>query len=179
VDRCRRPLRRISGCAENRRIEPERQSCCNLHSPAARNAVLGTTAPVSKRSGLDLSSRDGLLRGGDTGPAVVPGNPGRRYKQVSRESARMHFNLPGFPRADRADSRWIDAGFGMMAPECSSPPHQLIGHSGAKASRAPSEKRSLRTQSDRRVHCCRARKRQLRPHPPAHGACCCVACISI
>src|SRR6476659_9796310 len=27
----------------------------------------------SKQSGLDLSSREGLLRGGDRGPAIVPG----------------------------------------------------------------------------------------------------------
>ena len=30
-----------------------------------------------KRSGLDLSTREGLLHGGENGPAIVPGDPSR------------------------------------------------------------------------------------------------------
>jgi mono/diheme cytochrome c family protein len=67
-----------------------------------------------KRAGLDLSTRDGLLRGGDTGPAIVPGN--------ARESAlyrRVNHQIqPGMPfqsaklspeQIDRIGD-WIDAG---------------------------------------------------------------------
>jgi len=41
----------------------------------------------SKQSGLDLSSKEGLLRGGDRGPAVVPGDPSKSllYQLVTHE----------------------------------------------------------------------------------------------
>src|SRR5437764_4837615 len=42
----------------------------------------------TKSSGLDLSSRDGLLRGGERGPAIVPGDPKSSllYKTVAHEA---------------------------------------------------------------------------------------------
>src|SRR5712664_2092401 len=41
------------------------QNCYKCHSHQAEKI----------KGGLVLDSRDGLLRGGETGPAVVPGNP--------------------------------------------------------------------------------------------------------
>ena len=67
-----------------------------------------------KRSGFDLSTREGLLRGGENGPAVVPGKAGESalYKRVK------HDLQPGMPFqgakiSDELIARigdWINAG---------------------------------------------------------------------
>jgi hypothetical protein len=67
-----------------------------------------------KRSGLDLSTREGLLRGGENGPAVVPGDARKSalYKRVKHELQ------PGMPFQDARLSGqliariadWINAG---------------------------------------------------------------------
>jgi mono/diheme cytochrome c family protein len=66
------------------------------------------------RSGLDLTTRDGLLRGGESGPAVVPGDAkqSRLYRQIT------HTDKPGMPfRRDPLSeaevallAAWVDAG---------------------------------------------------------------------
>ena len=74
----------------------------------------------TKRSGFDLSTREALLRGGDNGPAVVPGK--------ARESALFqrirHEINPGMPYQGQKFSNdlivrfaaWIDAGAPYDAP---------------------------------------------------------------
>jgi len=42
------------------------EQCYSCHSAEAKKGVKG---------GLRLDSREGLLKGGDTGPAIVPGHP--------------------------------------------------------------------------------------------------------
>jgi Planctomycete cytochrome C len=37
---------------------------------------IGCHYPVKSRGGLDLTTRDALLKGGDRGAAIVPGNAG-------------------------------------------------------------------------------------------------------
>ncbi|PYT21434.1 MAG: hypothetical protein DMG57_38620 [Acidobacteria bacterium] len=73
-----------------------------------------------KRSGLDLSTHETLLRGGDTGPVVVPGDAKSSvlYKRVSHlEQPAMPFGgqkLPDAAIAQIAD--WINAGAPYDAP---------------------------------------------------------------
>src|SRR5262245_52165545 len=56
-------------------IRPVLEQCQVCHKPGQKNG------------GLDLSTREGLLRGGDSGPAVVPGNAGGSllYKLVAHQ----------------------------------------------------------------------------------------------
>lgn len=67
-----------------------------------------------KRAGFDLSTREGLLHGGETGPAVVPGKASESllYKRIRHEiQPGMPFQGPQLPAeliARIAD--WIDAG---------------------------------------------------------------------
>jgi hypothetical protein len=73
-----------------------------------------------KRSGFDLSTRESLLRGGDTGPVIVPGDAKSSvlYKRVSHlEQPGMPFGgqkLPDAAIAQIAD--WINAGAPYDAP---------------------------------------------------------------
>src|SRR5579864_3027887 len=56
--------------------------------PVFEKTCLSCHGPQTKSSGLDLSTRDGLLKGGEHGPAVVPGDPKASllYKLVSHEA---------------------------------------------------------------------------------------------
>jgi mono/diheme cytochrome c family protein len=74
----------------------------------------------AKRSGFDLSTREGLLRGGDNGPAVIPGNA-----QASLLLKRVRHELqPGMPfqgkkLSEEAIARieeWIKAGAPYNGP---------------------------------------------------------------
>jgi len=73
-----------------------------------------------KRSGLDLSTRDALLRGGDTGPVIVAGDAKSSvlYKRISHlEQPGMPFGgqkLPDAAIAQIAD--WINAGANYDGP---------------------------------------------------------------
>jgi cytochrome c len=67
----------------------------------------------AQTSGLDLRTRDGMLRGGSRGPALVPGNPeaSRLYRYVAR------LEKPSMPPGDSlsggevaALKAWIAAG---------------------------------------------------------------------
>ena len=84
-----------------RRIRPLlAKNCYNCHGK-------------EKTSGLDLRTRDGMLRGGSRGPALVPGNPeaSRFYRYVAG------LEKPAMPPDDRlragevaALKAWIAAG---------------------------------------------------------------------
>lgn len=67
-----------------------------------------------KKSGLDLSTRDLAIRGGDRGPAIVPGKSKESLLiQVASHAAEPHMPLqsPRLPDADLSVlSEWIDAG---------------------------------------------------------------------
>ena len=73
-----------------------------------------------KKSGLDLSSRESLLKGGEHGPAIVPGNAKASllYKVVSHEQApHMPFGMAKLPAdAIAAISDWIDKGAPFSQP---------------------------------------------------------------
>jgi len=67
-----------------------------------------------KRSGLDLSTREGLLHGGENGPAIVPGNAKESafYKRVKHE-VQPGMPFQGAQLSDEQTSRladWINAG---------------------------------------------------------------------
>src|SRR5947208_562163 len=56
-----------------------KENCYSCHSHAAKKS----------RGGLMLDARDSLLKGGDTGPAVVPGKPNESLL-LDRKSTRLN-----------------------------------------------------------------------------------------
>src|SRR5438105_11232170 len=75
---------------------------------------LGCHAGQFKKSGLDLSRRDLAIRGGDRGPAIVPGNSKESllFKVASHiEEPHMPFNAARLSDAELAAiAEWIDMG---------------------------------------------------------------------
>jgi mono/diheme cytochrome c family protein len=74
----------------------------------------------STQAGLDLSTREGLLRGGDSGPAAVPGAAAKSllHRQVTHAAKPgMPFNRPKLTAAQvELLTAWIDAGAPYDAP---------------------------------------------------------------
>ncbi|MCC6537301.1 MAG: DUF1549 domain-containing protein, partial [Bryobacterales bacterium] len=69
----------------------------------------------SKLGGLDLTSRAGLLQGGNSGAAMVPGKAGEslliRSVEHASEKLKMPMGQPKLSAAEIADLRtWVDAG---------------------------------------------------------------------
>src|SRR5439155_6939178 len=73
-----------------------------------------------KKAGLDLSSRDSILKGGEHGPAIVPGNAKASLllKLVSHQQApHMPFGMAKLPDAAiAAIAEWIDKGAPFSQP---------------------------------------------------------------
>ena len=73
-----------------------------------------------KKSGLDLSRRDLAIRGGDRGPAIVPGNSKESllFKVASHtEEPHMPFKAARLPDAELAAiAEWIDKGAAYDEP---------------------------------------------------------------
>src|SRR5262245_10208757 len=61
-----------------------KENCYSCHSHAAKKS----------RGGLMLDARDSLLKGGDTGPAIVPGKPD---ESLLLKSVRHHDDAPAMP----------------------------------------------------------------------------------
>ncbi len=82
--------------------------------PLLRSRCAGCHTGVSAKAGLDLSSRESVLKGGAHGPAIVPGNAKASllYKAITHE-AQPHMPL-GSPKLSEVEARaiaqWIDAG---------------------------------------------------------------------
>src|SRR5438552_3035641 len=70
--------------------------------------------PQSKQGGLDLSSRDALLRGGGRGPAIVPGDAAGSllYKLITRQEqpAMPYKSEPMAKEVVDRIANWINAG---------------------------------------------------------------------
>jgi len=69
--------------------------------------------PEDEKGGLDLTTREGLLAGGDEGKVITPGKAGAsRLIQVLQPAAKPHMPPKGqlSPRAIEALSDWVDAG---------------------------------------------------------------------
>jgi Protein of unknown function (DUF1553)/Protein of unknown function (DUF1549)/Planctomycete cytochrome C/F5/8 type C domain len=78
-----------------------RQRCASCHNPA------------KKRGGLDLTTREHLFQGGDTGPVVKPGAAGESLllRMVSGAEAKMPKQGPKLtPKEVGYFRQWIDAG---------------------------------------------------------------------
>src|SRR5262245_723621 len=79
------------------------EHCYGCHSKDAKKL----------RGGLRLDSRDGMLQGGDSGPAIVPGQPSKSLLvQALRQESDLRMPPTGkLPEAVIADFvRWIEAG---------------------------------------------------------------------
>ncbi len=71
------------------------------------------------KGGLQLDSRDGIRAGGDTGPAVVPGNSGASLILSALRQEKNHQMPPKgkLPDAVIADfQRWIEMGAPVVGP---------------------------------------------------------------
>src|SRR5262245_15288757 len=84
-----------------------------------------TCHAAARMGGLDLTSRDGLLKGGDSGPAVAPGEPEKslliQAVSYTHQRLRMPLQQPRLSDQEVADlSAWVRAG--AMWPESSAAP---------------------------------------------------------
>jgi hypothetical protein len=88
-----------------------------------------------KQGGLDLTSREGLIHGSESGPVVIAGNPtgSTLYKVVAHtEQPAMPFKGPKLPdEAIALLGKWIDAGFPMDTPS------SQLSKNGAASAEAP------------------------------------------
>ncbi len=74
------------------------ESCYGCHSPKAEKGIKG---------GLVLDTKDGLLKGGDTGPALIPGDP---EKSLLIKAVRYHDeNLQMPPKGKRLPEAQVEA----------------------------------------------------------------------
>ncbi len=79
----------------------------------AQNCYVCHSASAQPRfANLHLDSREGMLRGGDRGPALVPGDPdgSRLIQAVRREELKMPPTEPLAPRQIAALARWVEMG---------------------------------------------------------------------
>ncbi len=82
-------------------------------APLLRQRCVSCHNPRKVRGGLDLTTRAGLLRGGDEGPAAVPGDAGKSLlvRMVSGDKPKMPRQGAPLSSEQVADLRkWIDAG---------------------------------------------------------------------
>ena len=78
------------------------QNCYGCHSASAK----------PRFANLHLDSREGMLRGGDRGPALVPGDPdaSRLIQAVRQQDLKMPPAEPLAPRQIAALARWVEMG---------------------------------------------------------------------
>ena len=118
------------------------QSLFNQHvRPILEKQCQSCHSGASKQSGLEVVSREKLLRGGDHGPAVVPGKPEESllYLYVS------HQKQPGMPLGGKKlpdeqialISEWIRAGAPFDEPLTTTAPAQKRTATDHWAFRAP------------------------------------------
>ena len=107
------------------KIEPVlKAECYQCHSREAREV----------QAGLLLDSRQGLLRGGDTGPAIVPGKSADSLlvQALRHENGvAMPPKMPRLPEATIANfARWINEG--AVDPRTEDPPSDPLGLTAAR-----------------------------------------------
>src|SRR2546428_8898403 len=74
-----------------------------------------TCHAAARMGGLDMTSRDGLLKGGNSGPAVVPGEPEHslliQAVNYTHERLKMPLQQPQLSDREVADlTAWVKAG---------------------------------------------------------------------
>src|SRR5262245_5708247 len=81
-----------------------RENCFECHGPAAKRV----------KGGLRMTGRDALLAGGETGPAIVPGDPAQRLMAVGIGYEDPYLQMPPdgplSPDDQAALRRWIELG---------------------------------------------------------------------
>ncbi|WP_165247365.1 PSD1 and planctomycete cytochrome C domain-containing protein [Paludisphaera soli] len=89
------------------------ERCASCHGGPAKSKAGADGRKVKVRGGLDLTSRAAILEGGDSGPAILPGNV---EDSLLVRAVRYHDEprMPPDRRLDDADiqalSRWIEQG---------------------------------------------------------------------
>ncbi len=80
-------------------------------APILSNHCLECHDSVLNKGGLDLSHKDMALRGGDSGKALVAGQPGKSLLLLSVESSEMPHNRPALSsKQKQAVKKWIADG---------------------------------------------------------------------
>src|SRR6202049_201522 len=74
-----------------------------------------TCHATSHMGGLDMTSREGLIQGGDSGPAIVPGEPDKslliQAANYTHERLKIPLQQPRLRDQEVADlSAWVKAG---------------------------------------------------------------------
>ena len=88
--------------------------------PVLQNRCLGCHGVGNRLSGLDLRTRDGALKGGIKGPALVPGSATKSllYKMITGERLPQMPPIAKLPPAEIALlKRWIDTGAYWSGPD--------------------------------------------------------------
>jgi len=82
--------------------------------PVFRKHCYGCHAATVKIGSLDVETHEGIMRGGNQGPVVVPGNAGESRLYLTLTGAMEPFMPMGAKRLSRSEleivKRWIDAG---------------------------------------------------------------------
>src|SRR5262245_37400426 len=85
-----------------------------LIRPVFRERCEGCHNPELKQGGFELTTPEGLLRGGTSGPAILPGNAKNSllYRLITHDQEpRMPYKAPKLPpEAIEQIATWIDAG---------------------------------------------------------------------
>ena len=116
----------VHGAALAQQPAPPAEQLFSEHiRPVLAKSCLPCHNAQTKKSGLDLSTREALLHGGDTGTVVVPGDAKASvlYKRVThQEQPGMPFGSPKLPDDSIARiADWINAGAPYDAPLAKGP----------------------------------------------------------
>ena len=143
-----------------------------------RPVLAGTCAKchgaVKVSGGLRLDSREAMLKGGESGPAVVPGDPERACSSrrsatwTSRSRCHPEKLLPEAIRADLA--AWVAAGAKWPASATAGPNDgggKALGLRAAACRHAAGRPDRMGRRAGRSLHRGRPRGHGLRPAPPA------------
>jgi hypothetical protein len=76
-----------------------------------------STEAKKLKGGLALDSREGLLEGGDSGPAVVPGKPGASLLMKAVRHSENHLKMPPQGKLDDAVITDLETWIKLGAPD--------------------------------------------------------------
>ena len=107
---------------------PEDQSKADIYTARVKPIFAANCgrchSGMNHRGGLNMDTREALLKGGHTGPAIVPGDPTKsllviviRHQRPGNDPKNMPPNKPQLSESDiHAVEMWIKAGAPMPSP---------------------------------------------------------------